>query len=183
MIPSKLCICTYLNFKLWKKIDIKKNNFMVQNPLNDLEGGPFVWHPPLPPPICIPKDMQDFTTDNFFQIIIKTFIPHPPLCTTHFTKLYLEIIKLSLDTHCLHYLALFISEFQSDTIYKDSCVPVCKLEELIKQLSKNSSPDMDGVTAEHLTHCIGTDLLINCLWCFLCASSVGSFQTVFALVY
>ena len=30
-----------------------------------------------------------------------------------------------------------------DTIYKDSCVPVCKLEELIKQLSKNSSPDMD----------------------------------------
>ena len=105
--------------------------------------------------------MQDFTTDNFFQIIIKTFIPHPLLCTTHFTKLYLEIIKLSLDTHCLHYLALFISEYQSDTIYKDSCVPVCKLEEPIKQLSKNSSPDMDGVTAEHLTHCIGTDLINN----------------------
>ena len=35
----------------------------------------------------------------------------------------------------------------TDTIYKDSCVPVCKFEELIKQLSKNSSPDMDGVTA------------------------------------
>ena len=65
-----------------------------------------------------------------------------------------------------------------DTIYKDSCVPVCKLEELIKQLSKHSSPDMDGVTTEHLTHCMGTDL-INKLFC---ASTMGSFQTVFALV-
>ena len=49
----------------------------------------------------------------------------------------------------------------ADTIYKDSFVSVCKLEELIKQLSKNSSPDMDGVTAKHLTYCIRTDLIHN----------------------
>ena len=34
---------------------------------------------------------------------------------------------------------------ERNSIYKDSCVPVCKIEQLIKQLNQNSSPDMDGV--------------------------------------
>ena len=33
---------------------------------------------------------------------------------------------------------------ERNTIYKDSCVPVCIKEQLIKQLNQNSSPDMDG---------------------------------------
>ena len=29
-------LCTYLKFKLWKKLDIKKKDFRVLNPLNAL---------------------------------------------------------------------------------------------------------------------------------------------------
>ena len=71
-------------------------------------------------------------------------------------------------------------------VYKDSCVPVCKLGEQIKQLSKNSSPDMDGVTAvsaEHLTHYIETDLINKLAVMFSLCILHGSSLTVFALVY
>ena len=42
-----------------------------------------------------------------------------------------------------------------DTIYKDNCVPVCRIEKLIKQVSKNSCRQ----TGMDLIHCIGTDIL------------------------
>ena len=37
IFASKVCMCTYLYFKLWKKLILKKKDFREQNHLN-LEG-------------------------------------------------------------------------------------------------------------------------------------------------